>query len=74
MYHLDITQGIDDVSFAVGDLRYKVKLVSSHNDDVPSLKKEPLIWCLDDFLAGFDIEATSLVIPEADIYEYFATS
>jgi hypothetical protein len=35
MYHLDITQDTDDVSFAVGDLRYKVKLVSCHNDRLP---------------------------------------
>jgi hypothetical protein len=40
MYHLDITQGIDDVSLAVGDLRHKVKLVSCHNARLP---EEPFL-------------------------------
>lgn len=71
---LNIKQGSDDRTFPLGPISYNVKLVSCHNDDVPSLRNEPMVWCLDDFLAGFDIEVISLIIPEAGIYENFAGS
>lgn len=73
-FPLNIKQKSDDTTFPIGPVSYNVKLVSCHNDDVPSLRNEPMVWCLDDFLGGFDIEVTSLVIPEAGIYENFAGS
>ena len=71
-FPLNIKQESDDTTFPLGPINYNVKRVSCHNDDVPSLRNEPMVWCLDDFLAGFDIEVTSIVIPEAGIYENFA--
>ncbi len=74
IYHIDLNQTTDDSAFSLGSLSYKVNRISSHNDDVPSLREEPMLWCLKDFMAGFDIEITSLVIPEANIYEHFASN
>lgn len=71
-FPLSIKQESDNTTFPLGPINYNVKRVSCHNDDVPSLRNEPMVWCLDDFLAGFDIEVTSIVIPEAGIYENFA--
>ncbi len=73
IYRFNINQTTDDSAFSIGGLSYKLKLISCHNDDVPSLREEPMIWCLKDFMAGFDIEISSIVIPEANIYNHFAT-
>lgn len=73
-FPLNLKRESDNSIFSLGNLRYNVQLVSCQNDDVPSLRREPMVWCLDDFLAGFDIEINSLVIPEAGIFENFAVS
>lgn len=73
-FPLNLKRENDNSVFSLGNLRYNVQLVSCQNDDVPSLRNEPMVWCLDDFLAGFDIEITSVVIPEAGIFENFAGS
>lgn len=69
----DINQEYSDNIFRLGRTSYAVKRISTYNDDVPSIREEPMVWCLDDFKMGFELEVTSIVLPEAQIFESYAT-
>lgn len=69
----DINQEYSDNIFRLGRTSYAVKRISTYNDDVPSIREEPMVWCLDDFKMGFELEVTSIVLPEAHIFESYAT-
>lgn len=69
----NINQDYSDNIFRLGRTSYAVKRISTYNDDVPSIREEPMVWCLDDFKMGFELEVTSIVLPEAHIFESYAT-
>lgn len=69
----DINQEYSDNIFRLGRTSYAVKRIYTHNDDVPSIREEPMVWCLDDFKMGFELEVSSIVLPEAQIFESYAT-
>lgn len=73
-YRLNMVKGRDSGTLSLGSFTYNVQHIRCHNDSIPSLRKEPMVWCIDDFLAGFDIEITGISIPEAGIYENFANN
>lgn len=73
-YSLNMVREPGDDLFSLGAMNYNMNRISCRNDDVPSLRDEPMVWCLDDFLAGFDLEITGINIPEANIYENFAVN
>ena len=69
----DINQEYSDNIFRLGRTSYAVKRIYTHNDDVPSIREEPMVWCLDDFKMGFELEVSSIVLPAAQIFESYAT-
>lgn len=73
-YYLNMLKEKDARVFSLGNFTYGVNHIYCHNDNIPSLRDEPMVWCLDDYLAGFDMEITGISIPEAKIYEDFASN
>lgn len=72
-YHLNMAKKNDGRTFPIGGYTYDVNHIYCYNDDIPSLRDEPMVWCIDDFLSGFDMEITGISIPQANIYENFAS-
>ena len=67
-----IDQSYSDSPFRSGNIAYPMKLISCHNDNIPSIANEPMVWCISDFIMGFDLEVNSFVLPEANIYKYYS--
>lgn len=62
-YYLNMLKEKDARVFSLGNFTYGVNHIYCHNDNIPSLRDEPMVWCLDDYLAGFDMEITGISIP-----------
>lgn len=52
---------------------YSVTKYICNLDQVPALKKEPFVWCLNDFRAGIEFEINGVNIP-GQLYEDFTTT
>lgn len=73
LHHVNLTTDYSNSRFSLGGgLTYPIQVLSCHNDDIPALHKEPMVWCINDFIMGFDLEVNKFVIPEAGIYENYS--
>lgn len=54
--------------FSVGGARFLVKQVIADHDNVPSLKDEPLVWCLEDYRAKLQTEVSGIELHVADLH------
>ena len=73
LHHVNLTTDYSNSRFSLGGgLTYPIQVLSCHNDDIPALHKEPMVWCINDFVMGFDLEVNKIVIPEAGIYENYS--
>jgi len=73
LHHVNITQDYYNSRFSIGNnITYPIRIISCHNDDVPAIHREPMVWCINDFMMGFDIEINSINIPEADLYQSYS--
>ena len=70
--HLNIEQEDGNTAFMIGNFRYNIKEVIAENDNIPALKQEPMVWCLDDYRAGLDVEVSGMELPLLDIHEYYS--
>ncbi len=73
LHPVNITQDYYNSRFSIGyNITYPIRIISCHNDDIPAIHREPMVWCLNDFMMGFDIEINSINIPEANLYKSFS--
>ena len=54
-------------------LNYTVTKLKAEGTDIPALKKEPYVWCLDDFRSMLKFELAQIALPYS-IVQNFATS
>lgn len=52
---------------------YNVRQIHATAENVPALKQEPYVWCMDDFRSMIDFELSQIAFPGAMV-ENFATS
>lgn len=72
LHPIHITQNYSDTPFRFGNISYPVQVISCHNDDIPAIHDEPMVWCVNDFIMGFDLEINSIILPEANLYKYYS--
>ena len=54
--------------FTIGTYQYMLKELTASNDDVPALKKEPMVWNVEDYRARLDLEISGVTLHVGDIH------
>ena len=67
-FPINVTRNDAPGFFSVGSMRYVIKQVTADHDNVPSLKDEPLVWCLEDYRAMLQTEVSGIELHVADLH------
>ena len=67
-FPLNVNRDIGATNFTVGNMKYNINKVIVNHDNVPALKSEPMIWCLEDYRAKLETEVSGIELHVGDVH------
>ena len=60
---LNLVRDVENITIPGTDISYANEVMKFSISDMPALKKEPYVWCINDHRAGIDYEITAIDMP-----------